>query len=327
MLFVDNENITDPHLNLAIEEHLLRNVTVTEPILFFYVNEPSVIIGRNQNALEEIDPDYVEINGIHVVRRLSGGGAVYHDRGNLNFSFVTNGREDIHNFAKFTEPVIRVLRELGVDAELRGKSDIFAFGKKVSGNAQYSAAQRMFSHGTLLYDTNIEHMLRALNPRQQRIESKAVQSVRNFVTNIRELLMEDLTIGALKTKLLHGIFGAEEIPKYQLTAADWQQIESIAETRYRLWEWNIGRSPECNIQKSKQLPVGKFDVRIDVGDGHIRDIKIYGNFTGKQDVAELEQMLIGSRYDKQAISEMLQDEDITKYFGELETADFLDLLY
>jgi lipoate-protein ligase A len=327
MLFVDNQAITDPHLNLAIEEHLLRNVHVPEPILLFYVNEPSVIIGRNQNTLEEIDPDYVEANNIHVVRRLSGGGAVYHDRGNLNFSFVTNGREDIHNFAKFTGPVIRVLRELGVDAELRGKSDIFAHGKKVSGNAQYSARQRMFSHGTLLYDTDIEQMLKALNPRQQQIESRAVQSVRNFVTNIRELLTEDLTIEALKMKLLVGIFGAEEIPTYELTPADWQQIETIAAARYQLWEWNIGRSPHFNIQKSAQLPVGKIDVRIDVAEGHIQAIKIYGSFTGQQDVAELEQALAGLRYEKQTIAEAVQDIDITPYFGQLDTADFLALLY
>jgi lipoate-protein ligase A len=327
MFFVDNENITDPRLNLAIEEHLLRNLDVAEPILFFYVNEPSVIIGRNQNTLEEIDPDYVEANGIHVVRRLSGGGAVYHDEGNLNFSFVTSGREDIHNFAKFTEPVISVLRDLGLDAELRGKSDIFADGKKVSGNAQYSAGQRMFSHGTLLFDTDIEQMLKALNPRQLQIESKAVQSVRNFVTNIRELLAEDLTIETLKMKLLQGIFGSEQIPTYALTEADWQQIETIASTRYRLWDWNIGRSPQCNIQKSAQHQAGKFDVRIDVAEGHIREIKIYGNFTGKRNVAELEQMLVDTRYDKQALADALRDVDITAYFGELDTADFLDLLY
>jgi lipoate-protein ligase A len=327
MLFVDNQNITDPRLNLAIEEHLLRNVHVVEPILFFYVNEPSVIIGRNQNTLEEIDPDYVEANAIHVVRRLSGGGAVYHDKGNLNFSFVTNGREDIHNFAKFTEPVIMVLRQCGVAAEMHGQSDIFAGGKKVSGNAQYSAGQRMFSHGTLLYDSDLERMLKSLNPRQLQIESKAVQSVRNFVTNIRELLVGDLTIEVLKMKLLHGIFGSEEIPTYELTVADWQQIETIADARYRLWEWNFGRSPQFNVQKSEQLTVGKVDVRIDVAEGHIQAIKIFGNFTGSRDVAELEQALTGSRYDRQALGDALRDVDITLYFGELQTADFLALLY
>ena len=145
MLFVDNNETTDPRLNLAIEEHLLRNVQVVEPLLLFYINAPSVIIGRNQNTIEEIDPDFVRENQIHVVRRLSGGGAVYHDLGNLNFSFITHGKEDLHNFGKFTQPVIDVLQGLGVSAELKGKSDIFVDGKKISGNAQYASHGRMLA--------------------------------------------------------------------------------------------------------------------------------------------------------------------------------------
>ena len=162
MLFVDNQETTDPRLNLAIEEHLLRNVQVAEPLLLFYINAPSVIIGRNQNSIEEIDPDFVRQNQIYVVRRLSGGGAVYHDLGNLNFSFITQGRQDLHNFDKFTQPVVTVLQSLGVNAALQGKSDIFVEGKKISGNAQYASQGRMFSHGTILFDTNLENMLRAI---------------------------------------------------------------------------------------------------------------------------------------------------------------------
>ena len=169
MLFVDNAGMTDPRVNLALEEHLLRNVRVDEPILLFYINEPAVILGRNQNTLAEIDPDYVAEKGIHVVRRLSGGGAVFHDLGNLNFSFITNGDEHLHDFARFTEPVVAVLRGLGVEAALQGKSDIFANGRKISGNAQYLSRGRMFSHGTLLFDTSIEQMLLSLNPRQVQI--------------------------------------------------------------------------------------------------------------------------------------------------------------
>ena len=327
MLFVDNANITDPRVNLAIEEHLLRNVTLDEPLLLFYINEPSVIIGRNQNTIEEIDPDYVKENNIHVVRRLSGGGAVYHDLGNLNFSFVTNGREDLHNFAKFTEPVVRVLGELGVTAELKGKSDIFAGGKKISGNAQYSTRNRMFSHGTLLFDTNIEHMLHALNPRQVNIESKAVQSVRNFVNNIRDLLAVECDIHAFKQTLLQGIFGTGRVPTYELTLADWQQIREISANRYMLWTWNYGRSPQFNIQKSDRLPVGKIDARISVDQGRIQGIKFYGDFFSEREVAELEDYLIGTRYDHDALKAALSKTDITAYFGNLAPADLLALLY
>mgnify|MGYP002861860002 CR=1 FL=1 len=232
MLYINNNHITDPHINLAIEEYALRHLTVTEPIVLFYVNDPSVIIGRNQNSMEEVDPVYIKENGINLVRRLSGGGAVYHDHGNLNFSFVTDGARDLHNFAKFNDPIIAALHDLGVNAELHGKSDIFAGGKKISGNAQYASKGRMFSHGTLLFDTNLEHLLKAINPRGMVIESKAVQSIRNFVTNIRELLPQDMTIDELRQTLLHTLFDGN-VGEYELTAVDWQQIEKIADARFR----------------------------------------------------------------------------------------------
>jgi lipoate-protein ligase A len=327
MRFVDNENITDPRLNLAIEEHLLRNMDLAEPILLFYINEPSVIIGRNQNTIEEIDPDYVKSERIHVVRRLSGGGAVYHDLGNLNFSFITQGKEGLHDFARFTNPVIEVLRHLGVAAELRGKSDIFANDKKISGNAQYSTAGRMFSHGTLLFDTNLEVMLKALNPRKAKIESKAVQSIRNFVVNIRELLDQDMDVYGLRKSILQGIFGQSPLPSYQLTSADWEGIQTISDQRYQQWDWNFGRSPEFNLQKSDRLPAGKIDVRIKVIDGRIDTLRIYGDFAGLRDVAELEQQLAGVRYDREALATSLADVDLQPYFGDLNKAAFLKLLY
>lgn len=327
MLFVDNQETTDPRVNLAIEEHLLRNLQLVESLLLFYINAPSVILGRNQNSVEEIDLDFVRRKNIHIVRRLSGGGAVYHDLGNLNFSFITHGRQDLHNFEKFTEPVIRVLRDLGVNAGLQGKSDIFVEGKKVSGNAQYAAGERMFSHGTILFDTNLENMLRAINPRQAKIESKAVQSVRSFVTNIREHLSVDVDIAQFRQALLTGIFGGDEIPFYQLTDSDWEQIREIAVQRYMTWDWNYGRSPAFNIQKTAKLPVGKLDARIDVEKGRIQAIKIYGDFSGQQDVAELEMRLTGLRYEADAVAQALADIDLAPYFGPLAKEIFLKLLF
>ncbi len=327
MRFVDNNGITDPHLNLALEEHLLRNVKMEEPLLLFYINEPAVIVGRNQNTLEEIDPDFVNKQGIHVVRRLSGGGAVYHDLGNLNFSFITQGDEHLHNFAKFTEPVVATLRQLGVHAELRGKSDIFAGDKKISGNAQYLSRGRMFSHGTLLFDTDIETMLKALNPRQTQIESKAVQSVRSFVANIRELLPQEITIVALKDALLHGIFGRTPIPTYDLSSAEWQQIKHIAEERYQTWEWNMGRSPDFNIRQEGETPAGKVEVRIDIHEGRIRDVAFLGNFASKRDVGEVVECLLGLRYERGVLETAVSRLKLTPYFGEISIQEFVELLY
>lgn len=327
MLFVDNNAVTDPRLNLAFEEYLLREVSVDEPLLLFYVNEPSVIIGRNQNTIEEIDPDYIAANRIHVVRRLSGGGAVYHDLGNLNFSFVTNGKDDLHNFAKFTEPVVRVLRSLGVPAELHGRSDILAEGRKISGNAQYATAHRMFSHGTLLFDTDLGAMLRAINPRRTEIESKAVQSIRSVVANIREMLPNDMTIEDLRDALLRGIFGPGPIPTYDLTGADWLGIEGIAETRYMLWSWNYGRSPQFNVQKSARFAAGKVDARIDVDEGRIRAIRLFGDFSGRRDVSELEAHLVGVPYERERLAAALEGIDMGAYFGQMDSAALIDLLY
>ncbi len=326
MLFIDNEGVTDPRLNLAIEEHLLRNVQVEDALLLFYINEPAVIVGRNQNILEEIDPDYIKAKNIHVLRRLSGGGAVYHDLGNLNFSIITPGKEDLHNFAKFTDPVIKTLRELGLDAELRGKSDIFAAGKKISGNAQYAAAGRMFSHGTLLFDSDLEALSKALNPRQVQIESKAVQSVRNLVTNIRELLAEDMTIEALKQAILLGIFGAGQIPTNSLSPADWNKIRQISADRYRQWDWNYGRSPKFHVQNSHRFPIGTIDLGIDVKGGRIQAVKIDGDFAGRRRVIELEEKLVGLRYDREALAEALGAIDLGLYFGPLDQSAFFDLL-
>jgi lipoate-protein ligase A len=327
MLFVDNNGVTDPRLNLALEEYLLRHVEREEPLLLFYINEPSVIIGRNQNTHEEIDPDYVAEHHIHVVRRLSGGGAVYHDLGNLNFSFVTNGKDDLHNFAKFTEPVVGVLRALGLPAELRERSALFAGGRKISGNAQYATSRRMFSHGTLLFDTDLGEMLRAINPRRAQIESKAVQSVRSVVANIRELLPRDMTIADLRAALLGGIFGDGPIPTLPLVAENWQRVEEIAANRYNLWSWNFGRSPQFDVQKSARLPAGKIDARIDVAEGRIRAIRLFGDFSGRRDVADLEALLAGVPYDRRQLTNALAGVDLDGYFGRMDADTLVDLLY
>lgn len=326
MLFVDNQNETDPRANLALEEHLLRNVQIDDPLLLFYINAPSVIIGRNQNTLSEIDPDYVRDHQVHVVRRLSGGGAVYHDLGNLNFSFITNGRHDLHNFAAFTAPVIDVLKSLGVPAELRGHSDIFAAGKKISGNAQYATPTRMFSHGTLLFDTDIAAMLHALNPRQMTIETKAVQSVRNYVVNISELLTVHMDIHAFREALLTGIFGAGDPPAYTLSAAEWAQVAALRRERYNTWDWNIGRAPKFNVQRADRLPVGKMEARIDVEKGRIQAVRIYGDFSGERPIRDLEARLIGLRYDREALLAALADVDVTTFLGPLPTVDFVGFL-
>ncbi len=327
MLYVDAPKINDPRINLAIEEHLLRNVQVDDSILLFYINEPAVIMGRNQNSQQEIDPDYIREQGIHVVRRLSGGGAVFHDLGNLNFSFITPSRAGLHDFARFTGPVIQVLRALGIDAELREKSAIFANDKKVSGNAQYAASGRMFSHGTLLFDTDVSMMLQALNPRKAVIESKAVQSVRRFVTNLKDLLDPSYDIYKLKADIVAAVFEGSQPERYLLDEEDWQAINQLSRDKYQSWDWNYGRSPKFNLQKSAQTEAGKLDVRIDVAKGVIQGVKIYGDFIGPYLVSELEEQLVGLRHQREYLEETLDQIDLSRYFGGLRKEVLLQLLY
>ena len=316
MLFIDNKGITDPRINLAIEEYALKNLDINETYLLFYINEPSIIIGKNQNTIEEINTDYVESNGIHVVRRLSGGGAVYHDKGNLNFSFITKDDGDsFHNFRKFTEPVVKALQSMGVNAELSGRNDLLAEGRKISGNAQFSTKGRMFSHGTLLFDSEMDHIVSALKVRKDKIESKGIKSVRSRVANISEFLKVQISIEEFKSLILNYLFeGEENIQEYVLTEQDWENIHAISKERYQNWDWNYGKSPRFNLQHSHRFPVGQVDVRFDVAKGIIKNCKIYGDFFGVGDVSDIESKLTGLRYDRSELEKALEETSIKHYF-------------
>lgn len=329
MLFIDNEGITDPRVNLAIEEYALRNLDINDTYLLFYINEPSIIIGKNQNTIEEINTDYVEENGIHVVRRLSGGGAVYHDLGNLNFSFITkDDGESFHNFKKFTEPVIAALRKINVPAELSGRNDILVNGRKVSGNAQFSTKGRMFSHGTLMLDSEIENVVSALKVKKDKIESKGIKSIRSRVANISEFLDKKITMEEFRTLLLHSIFGGKnKVEEYVLTEEDWEKINKISKERYQNWDWNYGKSPKFNMQRSHRFLVGGIDIRLEVEKGKIKNCKIYGDFFGVGDVTDIEDRLKGLRYERSEMTEALEEVDIKHYFGNITKEEFMDLLY
>ncbi|MCR1930422.1 lipoate--protein ligase [Enterococcus gallinarum] len=334
MLFVPNEN-NDPRINLAIEIFLLQEMKVDEPILLFYINEPSIIIGRNQNTIEEINKDYVDDHGIHVVRRFSGGGAVYHDFGNLNFSFIMpDDGNSFRDFEKLTKPIVQALHEMGVEgAQLKGRNDLVIDDMKFSGNAMYATNGRMFAHGTIMFDSDINEVVNALKVRKDKIESKGIKSIRSRVTNIKPFLpkdKQDMTTEAFREEILLKIFGVDavdQVKTYTLTEEDWVKINEISDKYYRNWDWNYGKSPAFDIERRKRFPIGSIEVRFNVQEGKITEAKIYGDFFGLGDIADVEQAFIGTRYDKSALKDVIDQIDVKKYFGNITPEDLLELVY
>ncbi len=312
MLYVDNHNEHDPAINLALEEYVLRNAHGDDDLLLLYVNAPSIIIGRHQNAFEEINRDFVERHGIQVVRRLSGGGAVYHDLGNLNFSLVTVARpENFRNYGKLTEPVVQVLGELGVPAVLNARNDLMVDGRKVTGTAQYISRGRMVSHGTLLFSSDLSAVSEALQVKEDEITSKAIKSVRSRVANICEYLSQPLEIDRFRELLLAHIFSGESPPPvYDLTADDWAAIYQLADDRFRSWEWNYGHSPDFTVKKHRRFPGGDIDACIIVQQGIIRSAALSGDFFASAEPEPLANLLVGVRYWREAVIQALQNESI-----------------
>jgi lipoate-protein ligase A len=330
MLFIDNGDVTDARRNLALEEYVLRRMMTEEDILLFYVNAPSIIIGRNQNTIEEIDSDVVAARGIRVVRRISGGGAVYHDLGNLNFSFMTR---DVHGrfnrYDTFNGPVVDVLRSLGVPAELSGRNDILAGGRKISGNAQFASAGRMFSHGTLLLNANLDDVTAALRPKPGKLESKAMKSVRSRVANISEWLAAPLDVRELRELIIERIFGTRDrdhMTMLPLTDADREGVERLFHERYDNWDWNYGQSPPSQLQRAIRFAGGEIDMRLDLQDGRIAAIRLFGDYMGSGDVAEVEQRLTGVPYDREAILTALGDMELGDYFGTIGRDEVLSVV-
>lgn len=328
MKYIEN-NSTDPRYNLALEEYAFKNLNQMDDYVILWRNEPSIIIGKNQCTVEEINNQYVSENNIHAVRRITGGGAVYHDLGNLNFSFITQADkiEEI-DFKKYTFPVINALNKLGVECELSGRNDLLIEGKKFSGIAQSVRKGSVLNHGTLLFDSKLDTLSNALNVKKEKIESKGIKSVRSRVTNINDYLNSDIDILEFRDLILKYLFEYEKRPviKYELTEEDKAAINRLMKEKYNTWEWNFGKSPKFNFKNSKKFDAGILDVRINVVEGLIESCKMFGDFFGTEDVAKFEERLIGLKYQKDEITRALKCMDISSYFGKVSEDDLLNLI-
>ncbi len=317
-----------PQFNLALEEYAINYLDPSHPYVIIWQNEPTVVIGRNQNTLAEVNMKYVRENNIHVVRRLSGGGAVYHDLGNLNFTFIVDGEKGVvSNFEFFTRPVVRALQSLGVKAEFSGRNDITIDGKKFSGNAQYWAKNRLLHHGTILFNSDLTVVQEALNVKADKLQSKGVKSVRSRVTNIYPYLKTPITIEEFKEVLLKFMQEEQTGPDIILTPEQIAEVERIKAERYDKWEWNFGESPECEIIKEQRFAGGKLELHFNIISGLIQDMKIFGDFFGTLPIDELAERLNGTPYRRTDVSAVLTEMDFSQYCLGIKPEEFLNCLF
>lgn len=326
----------DIRTNLATEQYLMNSGKLKAPFMLFYIEKPCIIVGRNQNTLEEINQKYCVEHQITVTRRLSGGGAMYQDLGNLCFSFVVPAKDQkFGDFKTLVKPVVEALHKMGATgAEVTGRNDIVIAGKKFSGNAMYTKGEKTFSHGTLMFDVDTEAVTNALKVPKDKIESKGIKSVRSRVTNIKPYLAakyQHLDTYAFRDELIKHIWKVPSLKEaqvfeYHLDEADQVAIKQIEQELYKNWDWVYGRSPEFTVQKRKHFTGGTIDARYLIEQGKITTCKIYGDFFGKGDVREVEKALVGCKYTPNVLSDALSKLDLKHYFVGIAPEQIIELL-
>lgn len=319
---------TDPAFNLALEQYVFDHMDRTQEYFMLWQNKNAIVIGKNQNAFAEVHHKTANEKGITVVRRLSGGGAVYHDLGNINFTFILDAKNatqlDLHLFC---HPIVELLQSLGIPAELNGRNDITIEGKKFSGNAQYLKQGRVMHHGTLMFQSDLSVVSDVLNVSSDKFHSKATKSVKSRVTNIAPYLQYPLSLEQFKTLVIQHILKTDHAEPYIFSAEDLSMIQKIKEERYDTYAWNYGCSPSCDIVKKRYFDqCGMVEIHMNCSDGLIQDLVFFGDFFSIKSPEILANMLIGAPLEQQALAKILKNVPISDFFHNMNQDIFLSYL-
>lgn len=318
---------TNPYFNLASEEYLLKSFQ--EDIFLLYRNRPSIVVGKHQNTLAEINLPYVQENEILVARRISGGGTVFHDQGNLNFAFFTSGKEgELVDYRRATLPIIKALKEMGLEARLGKRNELLLNGLKISGTASHVFKQRVLHHGTLLFSSEMAKLSDALKTTKERFTDRAVKSVRSRVTNISDHLPEPMTMEIFMERILnHMLNSYQDARPYQYCDPDIEEIKNLRDSKFSTWEWNFGYSPRYQFSKSISFDTGNLELNMNVEKGVIKELKILGDFSSRKDIVLLEKMLVGTIHDPETIRNKFSEIDVSDYISGLQNEELLSGMF
>jgi len=327
MKYIDSHSLS-PFFNLAIEEHVLKKYSLDEDFIFLWQNTPTIVVGSNQNTVEEINLKFVRDNNINVVRRMSGGGAVYQDLGNLNFTFLAQVSETSRiDMKKYACPIAHALRDMGVPAEVSGRNDITVNGKKISGNAQRLYQNKILHHGTLLFDSDLNILEKALKVKIDKIQSKGIKSIRSRVTNISDYLVQKIDMQTFKNILLKYLFKGEIPIQHHLIEKDLEEVNRLVKDKYATWDWNYSKSPNYSLFNSSRFSGGKIECYLDVKNGIIKNSKIYGDFLSINDIADIEKEINGKKYEREALTDALLKFNLFHYFGDISMEEILSVFF
>lgn len=335
MIYIENLN-NKPQYNLAFEEYVFTRVAGDTPILLLWQNKPSVIIGKFQNTIEEINYDYIREQGINVVRRNTGGGAVYHDLGNLNYSFIIPDVNTKVDFKTFTIPVVKALNSYGVPAEQTGRNDILVDGRKFSGNAQQFSGGKLLHHGTIMFDVDMEPVQKALNVKEGKFKSKATKSVKSRVTNLKPYFDKaaseghaeaaGLDVDGFKELLLSWFAREYDLTEMKLSDDQLSAIEKLRREKYETEAWNFGKSPAADVTRGDFFRCGYVEFNFSIKNHRISRVKLVGDFFCSKPVEEFEEMFAGVEYTRDALKSVLDRADLASYLGDVTADELLDVI-